>query len=114
MTSTPSRLATSQSPSRTRRRPAPPQPTASTRGRLAHPVEEPRRLVEHDERTRARERASHVRVRVDVLDAEVPDLLELRPDEERRRERQAAAEPLADAEDVRMAGARPHLPQAAE
>jgi hypothetical protein len=45
---------------------------------------------------------------VDVCRAEIPSVLELRP-EERRREGQPAAERLADAEDVREVEARPQL-----
>jgi hypothetical protein len=73
-----------------------------------------RHLVEHDERGRARERISGVRVRVDVLDAELPHVCELAPDEQRRRQRQAAAERLADAEHVCDLGAWPQFADPAE
>ena len=82
--------------------------------RLAHPVEQLRNLVQHDEARGARERVPGVRVRVDVLGAELPHLLETVAIEERRRERQAAAERLADAEHVRDFLAGPHLADPAE
>ena len=53
-------------------------------------------------------------VRVQILLAEVPRTLEIGLHEERCRDRQAAAECLADAEDVCNVGAGPHLSDAAE
>ena len=73
-----------------------------------------RHLLEHDERRGARKRIPAVRVRVDVLDAELPHLLELSPHEQRRREREAPAERLADTKDVCNVRAWPHLADAAE
>ena len=71
------REASSQSPGRARSRPAPCQPARSKRSPGArHAVEQPRHLVEDDERRRAGERVADVRVRVDVLRPELPELLE--------------------------------------
>ena len=55
-----------------------------------------------------------MRVRVHVLRPELPRLLEPVAVEQRRRERQPAAERLADAEHVRDLLAGPHLADAAE
>src|SRR6266516_7087911 len=75
---------------------------------------EPRDLFEHDERPRARERIPAVRMRVDVLEAELPHTFELTPHEQRRRQRQAPTERLADAHDICDVRARPHLTDAPE
>ena len=86
---------------RARSSPRPCQPARSKRSPVvAHVVEQLRHLVEHDERRGARERVADVRVRVDVLGPELPELLEAVAVEERGRERQPAAERLADAEHV--------------
>src|SRR5689334_21051715 len=81
---------------------------------LAHPRQQRRHLLEDDERRRARERVADVRVRVDVFRAEVPEPREAVAQEERRAQRQAAAERLADAEDVGDLGARPERADASE
>ena len=59
-----------------------------------HPVEELRHGVEDDQRCGARERIADVGVREHVLWPEVPDLLELGTNEERRGDRQPAPERL--------------------
>src|SRR5581483_567827 len=76
---------------------------------LANVVEERRQLLEQDERGRAGERIADVGVCVDVCRPELPQLLEPLAVEERRREREAAAERLADADDVRELRSRPRL-----
>ena len=82
--------------------------------RLPHALEQLRHLGEHDESRGARERVPDVRVRVYVLRPELPDLLEAVAIEQHRRERQTAAERLADAEHVRDLFTRPHLADTAE
>src|SRR6266511_6489410 len=57
-----------------------------------------RHFVEDDERCRARERVAAVRMRVDVLLAEVPGLLELGAHEQRRGQRQPTAKSLSHAD----------------
>ena len=114
-TSTPRSSASSALPARARRSPRPAQPARSKRSPIADDVVEQRRhLVEHDERRCARERVADVRVRVDVRVAELPERLEAVAHEERSRERQPAAERLADADDVGDVGAGPELADAAE
>jgi hypothetical protein len=76
---------------------------------VAHASEQLRHLVEHDECGRAGERVARVRVGVDVFRAELPHLRETLLHEQRRRQRQPAAERLADADDVRDLLARPQL-----
>ena len=81
---------------------------------IAHTVEQLRYLVEHHQARGAGERVPDVRVRVHVLGAESPGRLEALAVEQRRRQRQAAAERLADAEHVRDLLARPQLAHPAE
>ena len=114
-TSTPRASASSASPSRARSSPRPCQPACSKRSPASRT--RPSSFGTSSSTTRrggARERVPDVRVRVDVLRPELPGLLEPVAVEERRRERQAAAERLADAEHVRDLLARPHLADAAE
>ncbi len=82
--------------------------------RLVHAVEQLRHLLEHHEARGTRKRVTGMRVGVDVLGPQLPDLLEIVAVEERRRERQTAPERLADADDVRDLLARPHLAHPAE
>ena len=114
-TRTPRSSASAASPARARNRPCPCQPARSnrspastTRSRSAG------QLVQQHERRGARERAADVGVRVDVLRPELPQLLQPVAVEERGRERQAAAERLADAEHVRDVVARTELADPAE
>ena len=81
--------------------------------RLVHSVEQLRHLVEHHEARGAGEGIAGVGVRVDVLRPELPDVFEAVAVKQRRRERQPAAERLADAEHVRDLLARPHVADAA-
>src|SRR5512133_830104 len=53
-------------------------------------------------------------VRIQILLAKVPYLLEISLDEDRCRDRQPAPECLADAEDVSIIGAGPHFSDSAE
>jgi REP element-mobilizing transposase RayT len=79
---------------------APPTVTLESVACRDDPRQEPWNLFQDDERRRARERVAHVRVRVDVFGPEIPQHLELPPNEQRRGERQAAAERLPRAEHV--------------
>ena len=76
--------------------------------------EQLRHFLENDERGRACEWVAAVRVRVQIFRAEVPHLLELRTHEECGRERQPTAQRLANTDDVRNVGARPHLADATQ
>src|SRR5438105_5002523 len=78
---------------------------------LVNTVEETRDLLEDNEPCRTRKRITDVRMGVDVLTAEVPRLREVTSDEERSRQRKAATERLADAQDVGDFRAGPHLAQ---
>jgi hypothetical protein len=80
----------------------------------AHTIEHFGGLVEHDERRRARRRITDMRVSEHVFWPEVPYVREFPAYEERRRQRQAAAERLSDADHVRDILTRPHLADATE
>ena len=95
--------------------PSPCQPAPANRSPAAVTrSSNPSDFVEDDGRRFAGKRIPDVRMRQDVLRTEIPDAFEVWTDEERRRERQAAAERLADADDVRHLLAGPQLADPAE